>query len=48
MNSTREMPNPVNLIGISTLLLATLLIACLPPARRACDIESRDALVLTE
>lgn len=36
--------DPVTFIGVSTLLLATLLIACLLPARRACAVAPRDAL----
>jgi putative ABC transport system permease protein len=36
--------DPVTLIAVSALLLATLLLACLLPARRACAVEPRDAL----
>jgi ABC-type lipoprotein release transport system permease subunit len=34
----------VTLIGVSVLLLGTLLLACLLPARRACAVAPRDAL----
>lgn len=36
--------DPLTLIGVSVLLLGTLLLACLLPARRACAIAPRDAL----
>ena len=36
--------DPVTLLGVSALLLATLLLACLLPARRACAVAPRDAL----
>ncbi|MEP7098259.1 MAG: ADOP family duplicated permease [Dokdonella sp.] len=36
--------DPVTLLGVSALLLATLLLACLLPARRACAAQPRDAL----
>jgi len=37
--------DPLTLIGVSLLLLATLMLACLLPARRACAVAPRDALV---
>ncbi|MGA9423191.1 MAG: FtsX-like permease family protein, partial [Rhodanobacteraceae bacterium] len=36
--------DPWTLIGVSVLLLATLLLACLLPARRACAVAPREAL----
>jgi putative ABC transport system permease protein len=36
--------DPLTVSGVSVLLLATLLLACLLPVRRACAIEPRDAL----
>ena len=36
--------DPVTLLGVSALLLGTLLLACLLPARRACAVAPRDAL----
>ena len=36
--------DPVTLFGVSVLLLGTLLLACLLPARRACATNPRDAL----
>ncbi|GAA0719659.1 ADOP family duplicated permease [Dokdonella soli] len=36
--------DPWTLIGVSALLLVTLLLACLLPARRACAVAPRDAL----
>lgn len=36
--------DPVTLLGVGVLLLSTLLLACLLPARRACAAEPRDAL----
>ena len=37
--------DPLTLIGVSLLLLVTLLLACLLPARRACAVAPRDASV---
>lgn len=37
--------DPVTLIGVSALLLGTLLLAGLLPARRACAVAPRDALI---
>ncbi|QBB69113.1 FtsX-like permease family protein [Pseudolysobacter antarcticus] len=37
--------DPLTLIGVSLLLLITLLLACLLPARRACAVAPRDALI---
>lgn len=36
--------DPLTLIGVSALLLITLVLACLLPARRACAVAPRDAL----
>ncbi len=36
--------DPWTLLGVSALLLVTLLLACLLPARRACAVAPRDAL----
>ncbi len=36
--------DPLTLLGVSALLLATILLACLLPARRACAVAPREAL----
>lgn len=36
--------DPLTLLGVSMLLLATILFACLLPARRACSVAPREAL----
>jgi predicted permease len=36
--------DPLTLVGVSALLLGTLLLACLLPARRACAVAPREAL----
>jgi predicted permease len=36
--------DPLTLLGVSVLLLATILLACLLPARRACAVAPREAL----